>query len=782
MLCIAVPHVGVRDARFGHLFVKKHPSHKLCDRPETPSTLITQIGMYARLHAPLLVAATLVIGRGPTLDPQASEPVPIGSTEEDSVRGLRVYVGGLQDRWHDWGWCPRDLPADRPASLDMSHFGGWILAHRRLEGDFTHLRFDLKAPASFADFIAVRVDGGSGEQPWVHVGASHRIDRGDGWAQVVITMTELNPTDGPFDRLIFRAHRAISSHPVLIDNIVLLQSKTPARGDLPSLAAPASSASAYSPGGNAPSRHVALQIDCSKPTRSIHDGIYGIAFHVRHNEQLSQQWELHPHWRRWGGNATSRYNWKLGNAWNTGADWYFWNRNLSGRENFTWRDFLAENRAHSVGSALTIPLLGWVAKDTSSYAFPVDIFGPQQAAIQANGEEPADVGNGMDVNGQLLPPRAPTHTSVFAGPSFVKEWVQAIKAREIDVPDGGGVDLYFLGNEPMLWNSTHRDVHPNPTTYDEILQRTVTYGSAVRSADPDAIIAGPSVWGWVAYFYSADDHASGLRVRPDRRAHGDIPFLPWYLRKLREHQDKTGERILNTLDVHFYPQGKDVFSPRADPETGARRIRSTRSLWDPTYRDESWIDDTIRLIPRLQQLIGEYYPGLGLSIGEYNFGGERHITGALALAEALGRFGQLGVHAAFYWTVPPPGSPVAAAFQAFRNYDGHGAAFLRRSLQTTSDRHVSLFASTSPAQDAIVAIVINAHPHETVAANMFLTGCGRVARGRSFALTQDDPRLRLQQDHLTVDALGTLAHTLPPYSITVFEIAIPDGFSLAALP
>ena len=46
---------------------------------------------------------------------------------------------------------------------------------------------------------------------------------------------------------------------------------------------------------------------------------------------------------------------------------------------------------------------------------------------------------------------------------------------------------FALDNEPMLWNSTHRDVHPDPVTYDELLDRTIRYGSAVRAADPDAV-------------------------------------------------------------------------------------------------------------------------------------------------------------------------------------------------------------------------------------------------------------------------------------------------------
>ncbi len=77
----------------------------------------------------------------------------------------------------------------------------------------------------------------------------------------------------------------------------------------------------------------------------------------------------------------------------------------------------------------------------------------------------------------------------------------------------GGVAYYDLDNEPMLWNSTHRDVHPNPTSYDEMKTRTYLYAAAVKAADPTAETLGPVLWGWCAYFYSAlDGCAAGQRL------------------------------------------------------------------------------------------------------------------------------------------------------------------------------------------------------------------------------------------------------------------------------
>jgi hypothetical protein len=272
------------------------------------------------------------------------------------------------------------------------------------------------------------------------------------------------------------------------------------------------------------------------------------------------------------------------------------------------------------------------------------------------------------------------------------------------------VQQYILDNEPGLCHDTHRDVHPTPLTYDELLDRTIRYGTAIRKADPEAIIAGPAEWGWVGYSYSAADQVAGFTARPDRRAHGDTPLIEWYLQKLAAHQKKTGVRVLDVLDLHFYPQGKGIgvgTEGQTDADTNALRIRSTRALWDPRYTDESWIKEPVQLIPRMRAWSDAFYPGLKLSIGEYNFGAERHMSGGLALAEALGRFGQQGLYSAFYWTYPPENSPAFYAFKAFRDYDGKGAAFLPLSMPTDAPRDTSLFASRSADGRTATLVMLN---------------------------------------------------------------------------
>ena len=46
-------------------------------------------------------------------------------------------------------------------------------------------------------------------------------------------------------------------------------------------------------------------------------------------------------------------------------------------------------------------------------------------------------------------------------------------------------------------------------------------------------------------------------------------------------------------------------------------------LWDPSYVDESWIKEPVKLLPRMREWVDENYPARGLSIGEWSFGGRK---------------------------------------------------------------------------------------------------------------------------------------------------------------
>jgi len=92
-------------------------------------------------------------------------------------------------------------------------------------------------------------------------------------------------------------------------------------------------------------------------------------------------------------------------------------------------------------------------------------------------------------------------------------------------------------------------------------------------------------------------------------------YLPWLLSQLKQHEQTTGQRLIDVFSVHLYgPAGSDT-----SIATQLLRNRSTRSLWDKNYVDEGWINQAVQMIPRLKAWVASCYPGLQTAITEYNW-------------------------------------------------------------------------------------------------------------------------------------------------------------------
>jgi hypothetical protein len=697
------------------------------------------------MRGALLTLACISLGFSASACPRSAPPTSSPAPVEAAARATRadvaevMYDGGLQSGWQDWGWSPKELVPNGPAKIRFDQYGGWMLAKPGLVGEFGGVLFRVLEPAGEGEFLEVHLISSTGAvMPKIKVGPDDRVGVGDGWTEVFVPMERLDPSRTPFDRVVLQAFRPFGAQPVPVDKIALTKA-------VPHAAA--LTASAPVP--------VEMSIDCRAKAIRISPLIYGAVPDATKGAQLGATAA------RWGGNLSSTYNFEV-NAWNAGSDWFFENREAPSAA-----QFLRENAAHGMRSALTVPMMGWVAKDQTSYSFPVSALGQQEKTDPYR----SDVGNGKDKSGRpLTTSRERAYIPITA--AYVKRWIEAI--RKEDAKTGKrSVDMYILDNEPMLWPTTHRDVHPEPTSYDELVARTIEYGTAIREADPDAVIAGPAEWGWTGYFYSAKDQASGgTSTRLDRRAHGDLPIVAYYLKALAEHEKKTGVRVLDVLDLHSYPAADGVYGDAVDPAKAALRIRSTRLLWDPSYVDESWIKEPVKLLPRMRAWVDENYPGRGLSVGEWNFGGEQHMSGALAIAETFGRFAQFGVTSAFYWIAPPPSSPGVWAFRAYRDYDGKGGHFLDWFTAASVDQvgRQSLFASRDESGKHLVAVALNFSPADAVTAHIDVASCGKVASMQSYSYAGGASGFMAAP--ASAGAATKVVQTLPAYSITVLDVQL----------
>lgn len=694
------------------------------------------------------------------------------SAPETPVRVVQViYRRGMQSGWKDLGWDPSRKTKNGPARIDLGNGGGWLIEGTP-PASATGLEFRFRTPRDLGPVIRIIL----GSEEAENIGRELRLNKvqadADGWVKVRIPLSQLNPKGAAFTQVRFAPVRRLRSPATIeIDDFVLTVGGSMVRyGSSAGSRSPAPTTIARPvQGDDAPVSGIKsglripatenIAVDCKAQEKPISQLIYGISWMGAGN-QPEEPWDLFAGANRWGGNPTSRFNWENGNAWNTANDYFYRNVRVRDRAPNAMENFLSSNEKHSVPSAVSVPTLGWVAKDTDAYAFPVSEFGAQ---AQIDPSTP-NAGNGVGKDGRPIFPGTPKRTSVISTPASINKWVQTqLKDR---------VTMYFLDNEPDLWNSTHRDVRPQPLGYDELLQNTIDYATAIRAADPDAVIAGPSSWGWPGYFFSAVDAAAGFDKAPDRKTHDGMAFLPWYLKAMRTYETRNKVKLLNLLDVHFYPAADGLYAPGVendDPEIAAKRLRSTRALWDPSYVDESWVGEAVYLIPRLRGWIDQYAPGLGISIGEWNFGGETHMSGGLAVAEALGRFGKEGVTSAYYWTAPPKNSPAFWGFRAFRNYDGKGSNFNNISIGSagTPRSTITSFASRNESGTQITMVVLNNSPSTPEVAKMTFLNCLRLESYKAYTYSGGPDGFRAGADLGAINDSATLR--LPQYSITVLR-------------
>jgi len=529
-------------------------------------------------------------------------------------------------------------------------------------------------------------------------------------------------------------------------------------------------ASAY--GQNPP---VTITIDVNANRRAINPNIYGVA-HATAGELN----DLNSPLNRNGGNNTTRYNWQA-NADNRGNDWYFESIGDSSATAGERGDtFVSASRSANAQPMLTVPTIGWVARigvgRSKLASFSIAKYGAQTGN---DWQWFPDAGNGVRTNGPFVTGNDPNDASLPSDVAFQRGWVQHLVSRW-GTAASGGVQHYILDNEPSIWHSTHRDVHPTGATMDEVRDKIVEYAGMIKALDPAAIVSAPEEWGWSGYLYSGYDQqygsTHGWSVLPDRTNHGGADYLPWLLDQLRQQQSASGRRLLDVFTVHYYPQGGE-FSDDVSSAMQLRRNRSTRSLWDPNYVDETWINDRVRLVPRLRGWVNTYYPGTSIGITEYNWGAENHINGATAQADILGIFGREGLDLAARWTTPAASTPTYKAMKMYRNYDGSKSSFGDTSVAAAAPNPdaVSAFAAQRTSDGAVTVMVISKQLTGSTPATITLANFTNRPTAEAWQLTSANAIVRLADVPL---AGSTLSVTLPPQSITLLVIpksATPPG-------
>jgi hypothetical protein len=500
---------------------------------------------------------------------------------------------------------------------------------------------------------------------------------------------------------------------------------------------------------------------------------------------------------RSGGNRLTAYNWE--NNWsNAGADWHFENDQYMGPSTppgkaiTDFRDSCVTNHQDSI---VTLQMAGYVSapifKDTinlDTEAAPSMYFYPVTFAKGAAFSNPP---NTSDAN------------------VYMDEFVNFLVQKYGYAGDPNGVKFYCLDNEPDIWSdgakgATHPEVHPPKAGCAEYKDKSVALSKAIKNVDPNAQMLGPVSYGFGGYltFQSAPDWTS---------VQGSYGwFLNYYLDKMRVDSNSAGKRLLDALDIHWYPEAQDGAGHRIldNISTTAMynaRMQAPRTLWDTGYIypnitypngevswvNQQWFAQYLPLITRLKNDIKNYYPDTNLTITEYAYGPDgssQHWSTGIATSDFLGICGKYGVYIATYWG---GGNYVDAAIKIYRNYDGNHSTFGDMNVYASMSNKVdsSIYASVFDDFNSVLhLIVINKNIDNAITGTFNITSPQHFRSGSAWKFDNNSPNITaatpiyfITNNSFTYTVpKTTVCHMVlqadPPSWDTTGPEGVPDGY------
>ena len=259
---------------------------------------------------------------------------------------------------------------------------------------------------------------------------------------------------------------------------------------------------------------------------------------------------------------------------------------------------------------------------------------------------------------------------------------------------------------------------------------------------------GPASWGVTGMV--------SLQNAPDwDRYRHDGSFLAAYLDAFRMASERHGKRLLDALDVHWYPfSEKGNLFRTEDPALAGPLLDAPRSLTEPGFRESSWVSQALPvsdegglalpLLPSLERLTRAHFPGTRIAVTEYNYGGAGQLASGLALADALARFARPEMLLTAHW-----GSLagwLGTAFRLYRDYDGKGGRLPDNALPVEISRPDSLTIRAGTEAQRLHLVLIN-----------------RAAEAKAVEITLDRPlqasqlaRYGFDAGHPAVSAMGPI--------------------------
>lgn len=389
-----------------------------------------------------------------------------------------------------------------------------------------------------------------------------------------------------------------------------------------------------------------------------------------------------------GGNNGTKYNWQK--KLSSHPDWY----NNVYANDWDFAQAALQEHLPDVQAMWCFQLIGKVA-DNPDHNF--NDWGYNQSQWWPGvGQNLAGGGivnpNGGDALQAGNPSLYLTDTTAATSTAILDHWIK---------PTGLGLNrrqfVYWnMDNEPEIWEGTHDDVMPVQIPAETFMQRYFEYAHQARARFPEIKLVGPvpaNEWQW--YNWPGGITANGR----------SYPWLEYFIKRIAEEQARTGVRLLDVLDIHYYPgtsnpadivQLHRTFFDTTYVHPEANGVRTVNGGWDTSITQEY-------IFGRCQQWLDTYLgPGHGVTFGVTEIGIPA-TTAALAsvwYASTLGEFMRHGVEIFTPWSWQP------GMWEVLHLYSRNNGPMAVRAV-SDHETTVSAYATTDDQTGEVTIVLVN---------------------------------------------------------------------------
>jgi len=481
--------------------------------------------------------------------------------------------------------------------------------------------------------------------------------------------------------------------------------------------------------------------------------------------------------QRIGGNRCTAYNWE--NNWsNAGSDYRFENDTMWDSSNppvpgLGYTKLIDQSNSINQDSIVTLQLAGYVSAPVfgqylDQYPAPSQYFYPVQFAKGAP---------------FCNPPNNPNTSDNIV---YMDEFVNFLVWKYGYAGTPTGVKFYSLDNEVDIWHATHKEVHPAHILCQELRDKSIACATAVKNVDPNAQIMGP-VFAVFTGFLNLDSASDWESVKGSRPW-----FISYYLDEMKQASDANGRRLLDILDVHWYPpendgNGHGICDNREDPQTFNARMQAPRTLWDTdyvspheTYPDggSSWVNKSywaqyLPILTRFKADIATYFPDTNIAITEYTWGPSTQWATGITTADFLGVCGKYGVYMTNYWG---QGGYIDTAIKMYTNYDGLHSTFGDTNVPASMSNKVDssiygALSSTNP--DVLHLIVLNKNQIDSINGTFTITSSRNYTSATVWAFDNTSSNIT-QRTSISNITNNTFTYTIPKTSVYHIILTSPS--------